>query len=262
MQLTAGLLQAGLLMALFSIRNCSYLGTTRSKLQSIFGGSIDSTSKLFSNSTRDGGENFETTNVTESTPKSGFTILGERLVYNGWRKVIRKEVNMPHNRTVFFDVVTQNAPSVSVFIWDTHSSTATLVQEYHPGVEKMMYGSVAGMFEAHKHETVLDCAKAELEEEAQLSSDTWIPLLGDSKSCIPFEKYSDNQLFPFLVLDCKPILNPKPADDEEYIIVHKNVSYSRLLDMISSGQLNIISSFTVMLGIKKLIEMGIPLEKK
>ena len=264
MQPLSGLLRAGLLMALFSIGKCSYLGASRSKLLSFLGGSTDSksTSKLFSNITKNGGAHFESTNATDSTPTSKFTILGEKVVYSGWRKVIRKEVNMPNDRNVFFDVVTQKAPSVSVFIWDTQSSTATLVQEYHPGVEKLMYGTVAGMFEAHKHSTVLECAKAELEEEAQLSSNTWIPLLGKPTTCIPFEKYSDNQLYPFLVLNCKSVLNPKPVDDEDYIIIHKNISHARLLDMITSGELNIISSFTVMLAIRKLIEMGIPLESK
>ena len=167
---------------------------------------------------------------------------------------------MPNAKTVMFDVVTQKSPSVTVFIWDRVTATATLVQEYHPGVNRMMYGAVAGMFESHKHDTILDCAKSELEEEAQLSSSNWIPLLGEMGASVPFEKYSDNMLHSFLVLDCQPVTNPKPLDDEEYIIIHRNISHSRLIEMIHSGELNIISTYTVLMGIRKLIELGIPLQ--
>jgi hypothetical protein len=126
-----------------------------------------------------------------------------------------------------------------------------------------MFGAVAGAFESHKHKTPLECAMAELEEEAQLSctQNNWIPLLRDGSTKVPFEKYSDNQLYPYLALDCIPVINPKPMDDEEYIIIHKNVSHSRLMEMISNGELNIISSYTVLLGIQKLVEMGIKLQQ-
>lgn len=67
-----------------------------------------------------------------------FTLISEKLVYNGWRKVVSKEIIMPTGKNVVFDVVTQKEPSVTVFIWDRLSSTATLVQEYHPGVQKMV----------------------------------------------------------------------------------------------------------------------------
>ena len=235
---------------------------------SIYGGSTGSSSQIKSfSSSSSGGVGSEVefeeqpSNNTDLCNTLGFEVVGESLVYDGWRKVVRKEIIMPNKRNVMFDVVTQKSPSVTVFVWDRETATATLVQEYHPGVEKMMYGAVAGMFEGHKHDTLLDCAKSELEEEAQLSSENWISLLGDASTSAPFEKYSDNMIFPFLVLDCEPVLNPKPLDDEEYIIIHKGVSHARLMEMISAGELNIISSYTVLMGIKKLVEMGIPLSK-
>lgn len=125
-----------------------------------------------------------------------------------------------------------------------------------------MYGAVAGMMEGHKHTSPLECAMHELEEEAQLSCTEWIPLLRDGSSKVPIEKYSDNQLYPYLALDCIPVKNPKPMDDEEFIIIHRNISHTRLMEMISNGELNIISSYTVLLGIQKLIEMGIKLQKE
>jgi NUDIX domain len=190
------------------------------------------------------------------------TVIGEKVVYDGWRKVVRKEVVMPNAKSVLFDVVTTNGmPAVAVFVWDKESCTATVLQEYHPGPEKMMHGVVAGCFESHKHSSPLECAAAELEEEAHLKTSTLIPLLQDGETTVPFEKYSDNRFYPYLALDCEPVANPKPLDDEEYIIIHKNVSYKRLMEMIAAGQFNVISSYTILMAIRKLTEMGLPLEK-
>jgi hypothetical protein len=124
-----------------------------------------------------------------------------------------------------------------------------------------MFGAVAGMFEEKKHESPLICAKCELEEEAQLSSNVWIPLLNNETTDVPFEKYSDNKFHPFLVLDCVPVEKPRPMDDDEYIVVHRNIPYDHLMDLILSGKMNVISSYTALLAIRKLTEMGIPLKK-
>jgi hypothetical protein len=191
------------------------------------------------------------------------TIVGRKVVYNGWRKVLQKEVIMPNKKSVLFDVVTTNGmPAIAVFVWDKESCTATILQEYHPGPERMMYGVVAGCFESHKHSSPLECAAAELEEEAHLKTSTLIPLLHDGDTTVPFEKYSDNRFYPYLALDCQPVANPKPLDDEEYIVIHKNVGYKQLMEMISDGRFNVISSYTILMAIRKLKELGLPLEKE
>lgn len=243
-------------------KNFSKLSESRIKILSLRGGSvIDPTFLSQKSSIWQGNTDAEVKSDGQAQPYqvSDFIVKSRKIVYDGWRKVAQKEIMMPNQRISKFDVVTQGAPSVAVFIWDRASSTATLVQEYHPGVQRLMYGMVAGMYEGDKHATILDCAKDELEEEAHLSSDHWIPLLDSNNTAAPFEKYSDNELYPFLALDCRPVLNPKPADAEEFITVHSNISHARLLDMISSGQMNIVSSYTALLGIRKLKELGIPL---
>ena len=192
-----------------------------------------------------------------------FKVLNKTIVYDGWRKIIRKEVNMPQKKSVMFDVVTTlGMPSITVFIWDTKSATATLIQEYHPGVEKMMYGVVAGGFESHKHSSPMECAASELEEEAHLFTNKFIPLLGHENVSIPFEKYSDNRLYPYLALDCTLVDHPKPLDEEEHITIHRNITYDELMELISNGEMNIISSYTAIMAINKLVEMKIPLRKE
>lgn len=185
-----------------------------------------------------------------------FELLGQNIVYDGWRKILRKEIKMPDGHTSMFDVVTQGCPSVIVFTWDSKTSTTTLIREYHPGPGKIMYGVVAGMFES-KHKSALEAAMFELEEEAKLSSTQWIPLLASSETTSPCDKYSDNAFYPFLALDCESVSDPRPMDDDEYIDVEHGVTRQRLLDLIRNGELNVNSSYTVLLALTKLEEMGL-----
>lgn len=192
-----------------------------------------------------------------------FHVVSEKMVYDGWRKVVKKEIIFPNKKSVIFDVIT-NQPAVSVFVWDSKSATATLIQEFHPGVEKLMFGVVAGGFEDHKHSSLLKCAVLELEEEAHLSTNTWIPLLqsgeDNHQGGVPFEKYANQFIHPYLALDCEKVSNPKPIDAEEYIVIHEKVTYRRIMEMIGKGEMNTLSAYTSLLAFNKLREMGIPLE--
>ena len=82
--------------------------------------------------------------VLLNTSSAVFNVLSQKMVYDGWRKVMKKEIEFPNKRKVIFDVLT-NLPAVSVFAWDRRTATATLIQEYHPGVERLMYGVIAGV---------------------------------------------------------------------------------------------------------------------
>jgi len=139
--------------------------------------------------------------------------------------------------------------------WDSKTQTSTLIQEFHPGVQKTMWGTVAGCFEANKHSTILEAAQCECEEEAQLVGGNWIPLLSSEEATAPFDKYSDNRFSPFLVIDPVICDNPKPQDDEEYIHVERHVPLSKIMDMVHRGELNVASSYTVLLGVSKLRKM-------
>jgi hypothetical protein len=188
----------------------------------------------------------------------GLTIQ-EDVVFEGYRNIVRRKVHLPNGKQANFDVLIQRHLSVVVFIWDTNTSTTTLIREYHPGPEQFLYGTVAGMYEFHKHTSPLQSAQYELEEEAQLQTDKWYSLIDESNAKIgmPFDKYSNNHFFPYLALDCIPVSNPKAMDDEEYIIVERDVTYERLMNLMKSGQMNVVSTFTILLGLRKLTELGI-----
>lgn len=187
--------------------------------------------------------------------------VNESVVFSGYRNIVRRDIQMPNGKVGTFDIVHQKHLSVVVFVWDSQSATGTLIREYHPGPEKFLYGTVAGMFESEKHASALEAAKFELEEEAQLESDQWYPLLNDFEAMMPLDKYSNNRFLPFLALDCRPVLSPRPLDDEEFISVHHNVSYAQMMHLTKSGNMNVVSTYTLLLGVQKLIELGIPLSK-
>jgi hypothetical protein len=128
--------------------------------------------------------------------------------------------------------------------------------------EAFLYGVVAGMYESKKHRTPLEAAQWELEEEAHLRSTEWHPLLANADTSMPVEKYSTNEFYAFLALNCEVVDNPKALDEEEFIIIERNVSYPKLMELLHSGQLSVISSFTVLLGIQKLASLGIPLVQR
>jgi hypothetical protein len=191
----------------------------------------------------------------------GYRNLGDEIVYNHYRRLIQRRIEYPTGKVVSFDVISQGSGSITAFLWNTTSASTTLVKEYHPGVQKLLYGVVAGVFEPAKHSSSLQCAQAEVEEEAQRVSGTWIPLLEGVNATIPLEKYSDNVFTPYLVLDTEITATPKPPDAEELIEIIENVTFDELMKIILAGEMNIVSSFSVVLALQKLEQLGFQLKK-
>jgi hypothetical protein len=49
--------------------------------------------------------------------KPEFVNVGEKMMFSGWRKVLRRDIKMPTGKVNSFDIVTQQAGSVTVFVW-------------------------------------------------------------------------------------------------------------------------------------------------
>lgn len=187
--------------------------------------------------------------------------LSDVVAYSGYRNIVQRVIELPNGQNATFDIVHQKHLSVTVFIWDSASCTSTLIREYHPGPEVYLFGSVAGMYEFSKHESALQAAQFELAEEAQLQTNQWHPLLADTDAKMPLDKYSNNQFMPFLALDCTQVSLFRPLDDEEHITIHPNITYPMIIEMIQSGRMNVVSTYTILMGIQKLLELGLPLTK-
>lgn len=234
--------------------------------------SITSSSSLSTNATT---SSSLSNNVTTSSSISSSTIpidtlsidddfnkfqkVNDDVVFSGWRKIIRRKLQLPNGIIKDFDILS-TATSIVVFTWDTKTKTTTLIQEYHPGIEKALYGTVAGMYEEGKHDDPLQCAMYELEEEAHLESKNWIPLLNDEQSTVSLDKYSDNKFYAYLAIDCKEVSNPRDIDPEEYITIKNSINYKKLMQLITSGKMNILSSYASLMAINKLKDLGMTLE--
>jgi 8-oxo-dGTP pyrophosphatase MutT (NUDIX family) len=75
-------------------------------------------------------------------------------------------------------------------------------------------GIPAGSFEPGKHESIMQAAADELNEEAGLQAARLIPL---TMAGIPADKYSANRLYCFIALDCTILQDKRPLDDTEDI---------------------------------------------
>ena len=97
----------------------------------------------------------------------------------------------------------------------------------------------------------------QLEEEAALLGGTWHPLCEDAETTVNADKYSSNEFYCWLVVDPEITSTPKPMDDEEFIEIKRGVSMQQCMSMLSRGELSIVSSFVVLMGARKLRQLGL-----
>lgn len=50
---------------------------------------------------------------------------------------------------------------------------------------------------------------------------------------------------------------PRPIDEDEFIEIESNITRERLNEIIFAGEMNIASSFVVLMGLKRLDELGL-----
>ena len=181
----------------------------------------------------------------------------DRVVYTGYRNIVERSFILPHGKNVSYDILQPKHMSVVVFVFNATSNTTTLIREYHPGTETFMHGVIAGQFEQAKHINALVAAQFELEEEAQLQTDRWIPLLETPDISISLDKYSTNRFYPFLAVDCEYVESPRAMDPEELIYVEREVPLLRVWELIRRAEMNVVSSYTFLLAMQKLQSMGL-----
>lgn len=224
--------------------------------------------------------------ASTTSDSDGFTILNERILYDNWRRVIQRRVKYPQQNDdgsdsgleVDFELVAQKGTDCAVLIvaWNTQTKTGTLVREYMPSVNRMQVGFAAGMVETDKHgadptvnensndhgddehDLVLTAAQHELEEECQMTGGTWI-LLTPPGQGIVMDKYSTTRLSVYLVLDATilPPEHAKPRDETEQGMhaIH-GVTHQEMRELVATGQMTVVGSWTCLLALDKLRELG------
>jgi len=203
----------------------------------------------------DGSKTTDSTTTSPASELSGFEIIDEKIVYSGWRTILQRKVRMRNGKVVDFDLVgvKTGEGAVLVFAWDTKSKTATVIREYMPASNRILWGLAAGLIEEkHGHDTEL-AARHELEEECHLKGGKWIPLLTQPAA---MDKYATTVIQCYLVIDPEPEMNPKPLDDEEDIEIISGVTIPEILSYVKDGEMNLVGGYGSLLAIEKLRELG------
>ncbi|CEM38352.1 unnamed protein product [Vitrella brassicaformis CCMP3155] len=193
---------------------------------------------------------FFTTDVREP-----FKVIGEQMVYQGWKNVMHRTIELPNGKTTRYDINHSDCPAVFVVPWDTQKKTTIFAEEYYPGPNQWKKGFVAGLYERKKHESPLHAAKLELEEEAHLVGGKWINLINE-RGVMDYEKYSDQIFYAFLCLDPVHTDDPRPLDDSEVIYLHRDVPAKAVLEGALHGHFTVTTSLAALLAIEKLREIG------
>eukprot|EP00871_Galdieria_phlegrea_P003493 jgi/Galph1/4144/GphlegSOOS_G2826.1 len=181
-------------------------------------------------------EEYERTEAMNEKPV--FEIKEETTVFEEHVAIYKRKVQFPNNQQHDFHVMGHpgsNFSSALVFPFHASTKTVTLLKEYHPGSNNLLYCFPAGLFDPKKHQTILDTAKAELNEE---------------------DKYARNRMYMFLAFDCKPVQDFDERDEEEYIEIISHVDIPSLHGLASSGQMSLASTCLAWLGIEKLKIIG------
>lgn len=188
-----------------------------------------------------------------------YNIVREEVLYEGWRKVIRRTVQSPKlTKHIEFDVIDQThstGGAVIIFAWNSTSKTATIIREYMPGCHRVLGGLAAGLVEDKHGGSEEAAARHELEEECHLAGGAWYRLIDDGVS-VPMDKYVQTEIVPYLVVDPHHVPNPKPLDDEEDIEIVTDVSAEEILQMVKKGDMNLVGGWGALLALVKLRELG------
>lgn len=97
----------------------------------------------------------------------------------------------------------------------------------------------------------------QLEEEAHLQGGTWYPLCEDEDTSVNADKYSTNEFFCWLVVDPEVTATPRAMDDAEFIEIERGITMEGAMTMLSRGEMSVVSAFVVLMGARKLRQLGL-----
>jgi ADP-ribose pyrophosphatase len=135
--------------------------------------------------------------------------LGEGVVFDGHRRIVRRRFVLPDGAEVDYDVKVE--PDAAAVVAVTPSQEVVLVREYRPGPEEIVLELPGGAVDAG--ETPLDAARRELLEETGYAGD--LREVGRILDCA----YSTRVRFAYLATGCRRIAEPRPHPGEHLEVV-------------------------------------------
>ena len=136
--------------------------------------------------------------------------------------------------------------------------TTTVVWEYAQGLNAICVGFPTGGFDASKHDTIVDTARAELAEEARLTGGELTCLVDvNAHPGMVESKWCRNRFYPFLCVGADVDANPPPRDKEEDVRMRVcQVTLDELRRLVKSGDMLAPSVQTAFLGLDELSRRG------
>jgi len=132
--------------------------------------------------------------------------LSEKLVYDDWRRVIKKTYQLPDGKTYVYDIIGNNDyVTVAAF---TPDKQAILTKQFRPGPEVILTSFPEGYID--NGESPAQAALRELKEETGFVS-------SDIRLIQSFRRaYNNEKRHLLLALDCEKKFEPS-GDDTEFI---------------------------------------------
>tara|TARA_B110000971_G_scaffold215123_1_gene248098 strand:- start:58 stop:720 length:663 start_codon:yes stop_codon:yes gene_type:complete len=178
------------------------------------------------------------------------TVTSRKALLNSWRTVFEHTIhNSVSNKTVTYEIIDQKGEgAVTIFAFDTRTKLCTLIREYQPGGNSILFGTAAGLIES-KHSSVEDAAISESNEELQLKNGTLLRLTARP---IIHDKYSSCKFHCFLLLDAVSDDEAAEQDAEEEIEVIRGLTIAEVKDLARGGEMNVVGVAACLLAIDKL----------
>ena len=135
--------------------------------------------------------------------------LGERVVYERFRRIVSRTFELPQGQTADFEVV-DGRDSVAVLPL-TDAQEVVLVREFRPGPEEILLELPGGQVE--DGQTPEEAASAELLEEAGYEGD--LTLAGT----ILWDAYGTRKKYAFVATHCRRVQPPAPGELTEPVVM-------------------------------------------
>ena len=130
--------------------------------------------------------------------------INEKIVYSGYRDIIKRTFKFPNNKTSDFDIVSsKNAVNMLAL---TPDNEVILIEQFRPGPEKKFIMLSGGLI--NDKETPLNAAKREMLEETGYSGD--FEFISTFYQCA----YMTEKVYCYIVRNCKKLKNVKHEDGE------------------------------------------------
>ena len=135
--------------------------------------------------------------------------LGERVVYERFRRIVSRTFELPHGQTADFEVL-EGRDSVAVLAL-TGAQEVVLVREFRPGPEEILLELPGGQVE--DGQTPEEAARAELLEEAGYEGE--LTLAGT----ILWDAYGTRKKYAFVATRCRRVQPPAPGELTEPVVM-------------------------------------------